>query len=552
MTSPLPPLNTAQVIGIDLGGTAIKLGRFDHQGNCLQALTVPTPQPPEPQAVLEAMVEAIAQIDPEEKAIAIGVGTPGPTDATGRIAQVAINLGWKDVPLADWLEHRTGKPTTLANDANCAGLGESWLGAGKRFQDCIMLTLGTGVGGAIIQNGKLFTGRNGTAGELGLITIDLEGHPCNSGNRGSLEQHVSVQAIRRRTGLEPEELGQRAKAGDEEAIAFWHTYGCELGAGIASLLYVLTPEAVILGGGVSASAEFFLPSVWQEIEQRVLPSSREELQILVAELGNQAGIVGAAKLAWDSLGAETTSAAAVDPVDVQAAIALSQFKAGFLARTSHELRSPINSVIGLHQLILNGLTDDPEEEREFIEQAYGAARKMLALMDDLIHVSKLENNTSPLDIQPLCLADILAEIQQLTHLQARNRNLKLEFLHPSDDPYVLADPTALKQALLHLVDAPLAQMQEGFVRVGTEVLPANQQVQIWIEDQRPADFWKEPIDLLSTELPAPAPPLPGLPLLTAQTLLTLLNSTLELVALPTQSSGVTRLQFTLPLVQESD
>jgi signal transduction histidine kinase len=284
----------------------------------------------------------------------------------------------------------------------------------------------------------------------------------------------------------------------------------------------------------------------------VLPSSREELQILVAELGNQAGIVGAAKLAWDSLGAETTSAAAVDPVDVQAAIALSQFKAGFLARTSHELRSPINSVIGLHQLILNGLTDDPEEEREFIEQAYGAARKMLALMDDLIHVSKLENNTSPLDIQPLCLADILAEIQQLTHLQARNRNLKLEFLHPSDDPYVLADPTALKQALLHLVDAPLAQMQEGFVRVGTEVLPANQQVQIWIEDQRPADFWKEPIDLLSTELPAPAPPLPGLPLLTAQTLLTLLNSTLELVALPTQSSGVTRLQFTLPLVQESD
>lgn len=552
MTSTLPLLNTAQVIGIDLGGTAIKLGCFDHQGNCLQALTVPTPQPPEPEAVLEAMVEAIAQLDPEGEAIAIGVGTPGPADATGRIAQVAINLGWKNVPLADWLEQKTGKPTTLANDANCAGLGESWLGAGKRFQDCIMLTLGTGVGGAIIQNGRLFTGRNGTAGELGLITIDMEGHPCNSGNRGSLEQHVSVQAIRRRTGLEPEELGQRAKAGDAEAIAFWHTYGCELGAGIASLLYILTPEAVILGGGVSASAEFFLLSVWKEIEERVLPSSREGLQILVAEMGNQAGIVGAAKLAWDSQGAKTTSAAAVEPVDVQAAIALSQFKAGFLARTSHELRSPINSVIGLHQLILTGLADNPEEEREFIEQAHGAARRMLAMMDELIHVSKLENHTSPLDIQPLCLADILAEIQQLTHLQARNRNLTLEFFHPSDDLYVLADPTALKQALLHLVDAPLAQMQEGFVQVGTEVLPTTQQVQIWIEDQRPADFWKEPIDLLSTELPVSAPPLPGLPLLTAQTLLTLLNSTLELVALPTQPSGVTRLQFTLPLVQESD
>jgi glucokinase len=108
MTAPLDPSNIAQVIGIDLGGTAIKLGRFDRQGNCLQSLTIPTPQPPEPEAVLGVMVEAIAQIDLEGKAIAIGVGTPGPADATGRIAQVAINLGWQNVPLADWLEQQTG------------------------------------------------------------------------------------------------------------------------------------------------------------------------------------------------------------------------------------------------------------------------------------------------------------------------------------------------------------------------------------------------------------------------------------------------------------
>ena len=288
-----------QVIGVDLGGSAIKLGRFDQQGACLQSLTIATPQPASPQAVLQAIVEAIAQIDPEQKSVAIGVGTPGPADAAGRIARVAINLaGWQDIPLADWLEAATGKPTVLANDANCAGLGEYWLGAGNRFQDVIVLTLGTGVGGAVILNGKLFVGRDGSAGELGLITLNPDGPDCNSGNAGSLEQYTSVRAIRRRTGLEPHELGDRAEAGDAEAIAFWQAYGRDLGAGLASLIYVLTPEAVIIGGGISASAKFFFPAVQAEIDRRVLASSRAGLQLLPAELGNQAGIVGAAKLAW--------------------------------------------------------------------------------------------------------------------------------------------------------------------------------------------------------------------------------------------------------------
>ena len=293
---------TGQVIGVDLGGSAIKLGRFDRQGACLQSLTIATPQPASPQAVLQAIVEAIAQIDPEQKSVAIGVGTPGPADAAGRIARVAINLaGWQDIPLADWLEAATGKPTILANDANCAGLGEYWLGAGKRFQDVIVLTLGTGVGGAVILNGKLFVGRDGSAGELGLITLNPDGPDCNSGNAGSLEQYTSVRAIRRRTGLEPHELGDRAEAGDAEAIAFWQAYGRDLGAGLASLIYVLTPEAVIIGGGISASAKLFFPAVQAEIDRRVLASSRAGLQLLPAELGNQAGIVGAAKLAWQKV-----------------------------------------------------------------------------------------------------------------------------------------------------------------------------------------------------------------------------------------------------------
>jgi glucokinase len=245
------------------------------------------------------MTTAIAELDPDHHAVAIGVGTPGPADATGRIARVAINLsGWHDVPLADWLEAKTGLPTVIANDANCAGMGEAWLGAGRHFKNLILLTLGTGVGGAIILDGKLFTGHHGTAGELGLITLNPDGPPCNSGNQGSLEQYASVIAIRRRTGLEPSELGALAIAGDAKALEFWQTYGRDLGAGLASLLYILTPEVVILGGGVSASADFFFPAMQAEIERRVLPSSRTGLQILAAELGNQAGMVGAAKLAW--------------------------------------------------------------------------------------------------------------------------------------------------------------------------------------------------------------------------------------------------------------
>jgi glucokinase len=289
----------SQVIGIDLGGTAIKLGRFSQDGTCLQSLTVATPQPATPEAVLPVVVDAIAQIDPENQTVAIGVGTPGPSDATGRIAKIAINLpGWVDVPLADWLEAETGRPTTVANDANCAGLGETWLGAGRYFKNLILLTLGTGVGGAIIIDGRLFVGHQGAAGELGLITSNPNGPKCNSGNQGSLEQYTSAAAIRRRTGKEPAELGALAQVGDIEALTFWREYGKDLGIGLVSLIYVLTPEAIVIGGGISGSFEFFLPNVKAEIEQRVTPISRVGLKILPAELGNSAGMLGAAKLAF--------------------------------------------------------------------------------------------------------------------------------------------------------------------------------------------------------------------------------------------------------------
>ncbi|MDY6805796.1 MAG: ROK family protein [Cyanobacteriota bacterium] len=288
------------VIGIDLGGTAIKLGLFASDGSCDRSLTVPTPQPATPTAVMDGMVEAIATIKSSSTNIeAIGVGLPGPTDAAGRVSKVAINLtDWQNVPLADWLEDKTGLPAVLANDANCAALGETWLGAGRGINNSIMLTLGTGVGGAIILDGKLFVGPRGAAGELGLIVLNPDGPECNSGNRGSLEQYASVRAIRRATGKEPRELIDLAKAGDKNALEFWQDYGRLLGIGLTSSVYILTPELIIIGGGISAAAEFFLPSIEAEIERRVLSSSRINLRILPAKLGNEAGIVGAAKLAF--------------------------------------------------------------------------------------------------------------------------------------------------------------------------------------------------------------------------------------------------------------
>ena len=288
------------VIGVDLGGTAIKLGKFLKDGTCLESISLATPQPPIPEIVVQEIASAINGLNCDRNSMAVGFGVPGPTDTARRVAKKSINLeGWDDVPVADWLENQTKLPTILENDANCAGIGEVWFGVGRKFRDLILLTLGTGVGGAIFIDGKLFTGRCGAAGELGLITLDLNGVPCRSGNKGSLEQHLSIGAIRRHTGKEPAELGKLAGLGDQEALKFWCNYGKTLGAGLASLIYVLTPEAVIIGGGVSASTQFFLPAAWQEINHRVLSTSRPGLQLLPAQLGNKAGMLGAAKLALD-------------------------------------------------------------------------------------------------------------------------------------------------------------------------------------------------------------------------------------------------------------
>tara|TARA_B100001057_G_scaffold187849_1_gene188651 strand:- start:1315 stop:2223 length:909 start_codon:yes stop_codon:yes gene_type:complete len=292
-----------QVIGIDLGGTAIKLGRFNCDGELLAELQVSTPQPAVPGAVTMALCEAVEQLDPNRQASVVGVGLPGPMDPAARVARICINLpGWENVPLAEWMESRLDRAVTLANDGNCAVVGEAWLGAARGFSDVVLLTLGTGVGGGVILNNQLFTGHNGAAAEPGLIVVQPDGPACNSGNHGSLEQYASIAALRRLCDREPLQLSALADAGDSEAIAIWSRYGSRLGVGVVSLVYLFTPQLVLLGGGLSGAIHHFLPAVQDEVDARVQEVSREGLKILPCALGNGAGRLGAARLALQRLG----------------------------------------------------------------------------------------------------------------------------------------------------------------------------------------------------------------------------------------------------------
>jgi hypothetical protein len=270
----------------------------------------------------------------------------------------------------------------------------------------------------------------------------------------------------------------------------------------------------------------------------------------------------------------------------QLAEEMGKFKAGFLARTSHELRSPLNSVISLHQLILSDLCDSPAEERDFVAKAHTAALKMLSMLDELIHVAKTTHGSNQLEIQPIQLKVILAEVHRLIHMQAENRSLRLEIDFPDPSVYVLVDPRWLRQVLVSLIDTPISLMYEGSIRVKTHLAPETKQVHIWVEDERPASTWQEPIDLLHLpqeqaelcadpmqfaqeykEYWAKSPENPissSLALLRNQTILELMQGKLEILATPIQPSetgteaialqtaNVTRIQCTIPLALETE
>ena len=240
----------------------------------------------------------------------------------------------------------------------------------------------------------------------------------------------------------------------------------------------------------------------------------------------------------------------------QMASEMSLFKAGFLARVSHELRSPLNSLIGLQQLILSDLCEDAAEEREFIAQSNKAAMKMVSLIDEILNVARTEHGTNKLDIHPIQLAFILAQIEQLTRLPAFDRNLSVEIESIDPQIYVLADPRWLQQVLLNLVDTPLKLMREGSVSVSVHPDPNSGYVHIWVEDRSTVNAWSEPINLLQS-----APKTdeqsdgnfilsPGMTLLINQTLLELMKGRLELLAISSSDdpSSFTRIQCSIPLI----
>jgi hypothetical protein len=181
---------------------------------------------------------------------------------------------------------------------------------------------------------------------------------------------------------------------------------------------------------------------------------------------------------------------------------MSQLKSSFLARTSHELRSPMNGIIGMHQLILADLSDSPEEEREFIAQANASALKMVKVLDEVIDAAKVEHGTSQLMLQPVPLAVLLRETQTLTHLQAQNRNLRLIIETPEPETYILADPQRLRQVLVSLVDAAIAQMPEGRLSLTTQYANDAETCEIVLQTPIAASLWLEETTHPPTIIPA--------------------------------------------------
>ncbi len=239
----------------------------------------------------------------------------------------------------------------------------------------------------------------------------------------------------------------------------------------------------------------------------------------------------------------------------QLAHEISQFKAGFLVRTSHELRSPLNSLIGLHQLILSDLCDNPAEEREFVAHAYNSALKLVKLLDEILSVAKIEHATDQLEIQPLNLASVLEEVYNLTHLLAANRNFTIQLSPTQPEIYILADPRWLRQVLVNLVDTCITQMQEGSINVSAQSISATQLVYVWLDVPLPASAWSEPIDLIASEpkiteqIKENISPSSGMSLLLNQTLLEVMRGRLEILATSIDApESFTRIQLTIPLV----
>ncbi len=229
---------------------------------------------------------------------------------------------------------------------------------------------------------------------------------------------------------------------------------------------------------------------------------------------------------------------------------LSQFKAGFLARTSHELRSPLNGIIGVHQLILSDLCESPEEELEFIAQANESALKLVKLLDEVIHVAKAQYSNGVIKREPLSVESIFENVFSLTYLLAANRNLKFDVVYPDPDVWVLADRRSLEQVLVSLISSAIETMQDG--KLSLTVQADSEFARIQLEDDRPIEVWREAIDLLKTEpslQKADQEPSLGFSLLLNQTLIESMNGQFTLIKLPLEAGEtVTQIECAIPRI----
>lgn len=305
--------------GVDIGGTTTKMGLFEPSGEILEKWEIVSRTENGGEAVLPDIAEAIKKKVEErsinaEDVIGIGVGVPAPVNAEG-IVKASANIGWGYKEVKRELEELTGFDAEIGNDANVAALGEMWKGGGMGQKNMIMVTLGTGVGGGVIVNGKLVVGANGAGGEIGHICVNNhEPETCGCGNHGCLEQYASATGITRlaKQRLEKDDAdsilrdGQLSakvvfdavKAGDAVAKEVAEEFGTYLGHAIANMAVIADPSIVVIGGGVSRAGEVLLPYIEKPFQEKAFFANKE-MKFALATLENDAGICGAAKLVLD-------------------------------------------------------------------------------------------------------------------------------------------------------------------------------------------------------------------------------------------------------------
>jgi glucokinase len=306
------------VYATDLGGTHLRVALVDETGKIHTQVKHQTPHGTTPDSIVDAIVSGIKELKDSHAgdAIAASIVVPGIVDKENKYIFQAPNLPALDnFGLKQVLQEQLQLPVLLENDANAAAVGETWLGAARGARNVICITLGTGVGGGIILDGKLWRGTDGSAGELGHTTVEpFTGPPCKCGNTGCLEMYASATAIVRMTRealerfpdstlrdqcLTSLKVYDAAKSGDELALSVFKTSGQYLGVAIVNLINTLAPEVIVVGGGGSNAWDLLEPEIREQIRRRAFSSLALNVLIRQAECGDNAGLLGAAKLAFD-------------------------------------------------------------------------------------------------------------------------------------------------------------------------------------------------------------------------------------------------------------